>query len=169
MATAAQKIAARQNIRKAQAAWQRMTRRQHSLAQPEGRTRQKPGTTSRGEYYRIVVRPRTEFKTFRIQQIGRSGHTERLAGKRSSGSWDTQAWLISKYDAHMQNRELVIDSPKAKTILKQIRGPIIHKRGDIFEAKPRKNIPEKAKPTAAQRRAQTANIKKAQQARRRRK
>lgn len=168
MATAAQKTAARQNIKQAQAAWRGMTKRQHSLAQPEGRGRQKPGATGRGQYYRIMVRPKEEFITFRIQDVGRKGHTERLAGKRASGSWDTEAWLVNKKDAHVEKNKLVIDNPQTKTILKQVRGPIMHKRGDIFEAKPRRNVPERLKPTPAQLRARRANIKKAQAARRKR-
>jgi len=156
---------AKENIKKAQAVWKGMSRRLRSLAQPEGRERRKPGTVGGGDYFRIIVRPKQEFSTFRVHQVGRTGHTERLAGKRSSGSWDTQAWLINKEDAHVEDDNLVIDSPKVKTVLRQIRGPIVHKRGDVFEAKPRKNVPEKTKPTLAQRRARRENIKKAQAAR----
>jgi hypothetical protein len=38
-------------------------------------------------------------------------------------------------------------------------------KGDMFKAKPRPNVPEREKPTLAQRRARAANIKKAQAAR----
>lgn len=157
---------AKENIKKAQDVWKGMSQRARSLAQLEGRSRQKPGTTGRGDFFRIVVRPKDEFVTFCVQQVGRSGHTERLAGKRSSGSWDTQAWLINKEDAHTEDGRLVIDSPKVKTVMRQIRGPILKKRGDIFEAKPRRNVPEREKPTAAQRCVQIANIRKARTARR---
>src|SRR4051812_19674807 len=58
MATQKQRAAARKNIKKAQAAWQSMSHRQHALAQPEGRKRQKPGTGGGGEFYRITVRPK---------------------------------------------------------------------------------------------------------------
>jgi hypothetical protein len=43
-----------------------------------------------------------------------------------------------------------------------------HVKGDIFEAKDRPNVPEKKKPTEAQRKAWMANIKKAQLANARR-
>lgn len=122
--------------------------------------RAKPGERGRGQFYRVVVRPKAQFSAFRIQQVGRPGHTERLAGKRPGGTWDTQAWLISKQDAHIEKNRLKIDDRKARTVLKQVREPIVHKHGDIFEAKPRPNVPEYAKPTAAQRRARKANIKK---------
>lgn len=167
MATEKQKSTARRNIRKAQEKWQSMTKRQHSLAQPEGRGRKRPGAGG-GKFYRIQVRPKSEFVTFRTQDVGEHGHLERLAGKRSSGSWDTQAWLVSKQDAHVSGNTLVIDDPKARTALKQIPGPIIHIKGDVFKAPPRKNIPEAEKPTPAQHRAQRENIKKAQAARRKR-
>jgi len=44
-------------------------------------------------------------------------------------------------------------------------GPAKHVKADIFKAHPRKNIPERKKPTAAQKRAQRENIHKAQEAR----
>jgi hypothetical protein len=41
---------------------------------------------------------------------------------------------------------------------------VVHVAGDRFKAKPRRDIPEEEKPTPAMRRAQAANIKKAQAA-----
>src|SRR5262245_2940446 len=110
MATEKQREAARRNIRKAQAAWRSMSRSQHSRAQPEGRVRKKPGTSGEGNYYRIAVRDKAEFVTFRTQDVGEPGHVQRVAGKRSSGSWDTLTWLISKDDAHVENGKLVADT-----------------------------------------------------------
>ncbi len=86
-----QKGAAKANIKKAQDKWKAMTPRERALAQPEGRKRAKPGTTGEGDYFRIILRPKNEFTTFRIQDVGEKGHIQRLAGKRSSGSWDTHA------------------------------------------------------------------------------
>src|SRR5437762_322553 len=106
MATTKQKEATRQNIKKAQAKWQSMSSRQHSRSQPEGRSRAKPGTKGSGDYYRIVVRDKSQFTTFRNQDVGEKGGIQRLAGKRSSGSWDTQTWLISKDMAHIEGDEL---------------------------------------------------------------
>jgi hypothetical protein len=142
-----------------------MTKREHSLAQPEGRARRRPGTGGKGRYYRIEVRPTDRFVSYRLHDVGRGGHTKRLAGKRANDSWDTKSWLVLKTDAHVKGRTLVIDNPMAKTALKGIRGPIRLYKSDIFRAKPRRNIPEASKPTAAQRRARAKNIKKAQRAR----
>jgi hypothetical protein len=165
MATRKQTAAAKQNIRKAQKVWKGMTKRQHSLAQPQGRARKKPGTTGKGNFYRIEVRPKSEFVTFRNQDVGKHGGLERLAGKRSSGSWDTVSWLIAKKDARIKNGHLLISDPKVASVLKQLSGRIVHVKGDIFKAHPRKNVPESAKPTPAMRHAQKINIKKAQQVR----
>lgn len=165
MATMKQREAARQNIRKAQAAWQSMSRRQHSRAQPEGRSRKKPGTGGGGDYYHIAVRPKKEFVTFRTQDVGDPGHIQRVAGKRSSGSWDTVKWLIGKEDAHIEGGRLVPDTADARKLLDDLGSRPIHVKGDLFKAKPRPNVPEREKPTPAQRRARSANIKKAQAAR----
>lgn len=164
--TVKQRLAAQRNIKKAQAAWRGMSSRQHSLAQPEGRARLRPGMGGKGRFYRVEVRPKHQFVTFRTQDVGEEGHLERIAGKRSSGRWDTVTWLISKEDAHVNEKdELVIDNRRTRTALKQIRGRIMHKKGDVFTAKPRRNVPEASKPTPAQQRARLRNIKKAQAAR----
>ena len=161
-----QKEAAKENIKKAQQRWQEMTPREHALAQPEGRKRAKPGTKGEGDYFRIVVRPKEEFTTFRYQDVGEKGHILRLAGKRSSGSWDTHAWLISKDDAHLEGATLVTDTDDARKLIDALGTKPKHVKGDVFEAKDRPNVPESKKPTEAQQRARRENIKKAQQARR---
>src|SRR6185437_14787575 len=168
MATRKQSAAARKNIRKAQTTWKGMTKRQRALAQPQGRMRKKPGTTGAGKFYRIGVRPKSAFTSFRIQDVGKKGGLERLAGRRGSGSWATVTWLISKKNAHVTGKgELVIDNKKEKNALaKALRGKITRVKGNVFAAHPARNVPERAKPTPAMKRAQRANIKKAQAARR---
>lgn len=165
MATARQKDAARRNIKKAQSAWRAMSPRQRAQAQPQGRARARPGTRGGGEYHRVEVRPKGDFVTYRYHDVGRPGHALRLAGKRTSGSWDDVAWLISKEDAHVEGERLVADTSAARKILEDI-GPAKHVKGDIFRGHPRKNVPEREKPTPAQRRARRTNILKAQAARR---
>jgi hypothetical protein len=166
MTTEKQRSAARINIHKAQAAWAAMSSRQHAAAQPEGRMRKKPGTGGEGNYYHVEVRRSEDFVTFRTQDVGEPGHIQRVAGKRDSGSWDTVKWLISKDDAHVERAHLVADSSEAKKVLLQLGARPVHLKGDIFEAKPRPNVAEEEKPTPAQTRARSANIKKAQTARR---
>jgi hypothetical protein len=130
--------------------------------------RAKPGARGRGGFFHIQVRPRTEFVSFRIQDVGTRGGVERLAGQRANGSWDTQKWLIGKSEAHIDGDKLVADSVAAEKVLSQLGSLPRHLGGDRFIAKPRRNIPERAKPTPAMRRAQLANIKKAQAAVRKR-
>jgi hypothetical protein len=167
MATAKQKKAARSNIKKAQATWRRMSSRARARAQPQGRARAKPGAKRGGDFYHVEVRPKREFTTFRTQDVGKSGGIERVAGKRSSGSWSTQKWLISKKDAHVESGRLVADSRDAGDVLRRLGAKPKQVRGDRFTAKPRPNVPEKSKPTAAQKRARRGNIAKARSARRR--
>jgi hypothetical protein len=162
MPTKKQTAAAKKNVKKAQNVWRSMTHRQRALAQPQGRARRKPGTTGEGAFYRVEVRPKSAFTSFRTQDVGEKGGLERLAGRRKSGSWDTATWLISKDKAHLDARgQLIIDDKKALSVLEQIDGPIRHVRGDIFKAHPR-NVPEKDKPTLAMKRAQARNLTKAQ-------
>lgn len=165
MATARQRQAAKKNIKKAQARWKSMSSSEHSRAQPEGRERKRPASTGEGNFYHIEVRPKTEFKTFRTQDVGDTGHLERVAGKRESGSWATVKWLVSKEDAHVEDGKLVPDTKDAKDLIKKLGSQPVHMSGDRFKAKDRPNVPEKTKPTPAQQRARRENIKKAQAAR----
>jgi hypothetical protein len=161
MATSRQGTAAKRNVGKAQATWRSMSRAARSRAQPQGRNRRKPGSTGGGEYYHIEVRPKGEFVTFRTHDIGARGHVQRVAGKRRSGSWGDQKWLISKSDAHVEDNRLAADTADVAAVLDKI-GPVRHLDADRFKGRPRRNVPEKDKPTPAQKRAQRANIRKAQ-------
>lgn len=169
MATKKQRTAARKNIKKAQEKWKSMTGRQRAVSQPEGRKRSKPGTKGAGDFYRIEVRPKRQFATYRIQKLGRRGDVERLAGKRPSGSWDTQAWLIRKDAAHIERKKLVPDTKGAREVIERLGSEPKMLKADIFSAKPRPNVPEQAKPTPAQKRARRQNIRKARAARQKRK
>lgn len=135
-------------------------------ATPVKKKRKEPGSTGKGKFYHIELRPKSDFVFFHTQDVGKKGGLERVAGRRKSGSWATVTWLVSKDDAHIEGKTLIIDDKKAKTVLKQIDGKITWKRGDIFKAKPVKNVAEKDKPTVAQKRAWNENIKKAQAVRR---
>ena len=126
--------------------------------------RKKPGSGGQGNYYHVEIRKGDNFETFRTQDVGDAGHLQRVGGKRPSGSWATVKWLISKEDAHVENGKLVGDSREAKDLLKNLGAQPVHVSGDRFKAKDRRDVPEKSKPTAAQTRARSQNIKKAQAA-----
>lgn len=127
--------------------------------------RKKPGSTGRGDYYHIEVRPAGDFVTFQTQDVGKRGHIQRVAGRRSSGYWATVKWLIGKEVAHIQDNKLVPDTKDAKEVIEQLGSNPVHMIGDRFKARPRAEIPESAKPTSVQQRARRKNIKKAQAAR----
>ena len=133
-------------------------------AQSKGKKRAKPGTKGKGDYFRITVRPKEAFVTFRYDDVGEKGHILRLAGKRRGGSWDTQVWLISKKDAHLEGETLVGDTEDARSVLAALGSKPKHGEGDVFVAQDRPNVPESQKPTKAQQTAWRENIKKAQQA-----
>lgn len=127
--------------------------------------RARPGSTGAGAYYHIEVRPKSQFSSFRVQDVGDPGGLERIAGHRRSGSWATQAWLIEKDKAHIVDGKLVADDEDAKRLLASLGSTPVHVKGDIFKAKDRRNVPERSKPTDAQLKAWSANIRKAQAAR----
>jgi|ETNmetMinimDraft_2_1059921.scaffolds.fasta_scaffold08597_1 hypothetical protein len=164
-----QKRASKRNIKQAQKKWESMSSRQHALAQPQGRARKKPGTGGTGKFYRIVVRPKEDFLTFRNHDVGKKGHIQRLAGKRKSGSWATQAWLIAKTDVEVRGGKLIGKTKHTKELISKLRRKPKNVKGDIFEAGPIKNIPEKSKPTPSMKKAQKKNILKAIAARWKRK
>lgn len=128
--------------------------------------RAKPGSSGQGNYYHIELRDGGDFETFRTQDVGDPGHLQRVAGKRSAGSWSTVKWLVSKEDAHVEDGKLVGDTQEAKDLIRKLRSRPVQIRGDRFQAKPRRNVPERSKPTAAGTRARKQNVKKAQRAQR---
>jgi hypothetical protein len=132
------------------------------------KARAKPGARGSGGFFHIQVRPKREFVSFRNQDVGARGGIERVAGRRANGSWDTQKWLIGKSDAHRVGKRLAPDTAAARKVLGQLGSLPRHLGGDRFIAKPRRKIPAAEKPTPAMRRAQAANIKKAQAAVRKR-
>src|SRR6266508_2472055 len=135
------------------------------VSKSQTRTRKKPGSGGQGDYYHIEVREGDDFETYRTQDVGEAGHLQRVAGKRSSGSWATVKWLISKEDAHVEDGKLVGDTKDAKDLIKKLGSQPVQVSGERVKAKDRRNVPEKSKPTTAQTHARRQNIKKAQAAR----
>jgi hypothetical protein len=131
----------------------------------QGSKRQKPGSGGSGKYYHVELRDGSDFETFRTQDVGDPGHLQRVGGKRAGGGWSTVKWLVSKEDAHVEDGKLVGDTQEAKDLIKKLRSRPVQIRGDRFQSKPRRNVPERSKPTAAQQAARRKNIKKAQSAR----
>ena len=135
---------------------------------PSTRNRVKPGSGGGGRFFHIELRPSNQFAAFRVQDVGGLDGVERVAGLRASGSWDTVKWLVDKTHAHVEDGHLIADSAEAKKLFKSLGSEPVYVAGDRFRAKPRRDIPESGKPTPAMRKAQAANIKKAQTAVRKR-
>jgi hypothetical protein len=128
------------------------------------RKRAKPGSRGGGRFFHIELRPSAQFIAFRVQDVGAPGGVERVAGRRASGSWDTAKWMVEKSHAHIEGGRLVPNSEEAKKLFAGLGSPPVQIEGDRFRAEARRDIPESEKPTPAMRRAQRANIKKAQSA-----
>jgi hypothetical protein len=62
----------------------------------------------------------------------------------------------------------VADTKDARKVLNSLGAEPRHLRGDRFTAKDRPNVPERTKPTPAQKTARRRNIRKAQAARNKR-
>ena len=123
-----------------------LEKQNNKKAQKKRETRKAPGSSGRGDYYHVEVRPGEEFVTFQTQDVGRRGHIQRVAGKRSSGYWTTVKWLIGKEDAHVQNEKLVPDTKAAKDVIKQLGSEPVRLIGDRFRARPKPNASETIKP-----------------------
>jgi hypothetical protein len=140
---------------------QRTTANSQRNKQTTGRrpTRRKPGSTGAGEYYHIEVLPRTDFVTFRTQEVGRRGHIQRVAGQRPSGYWSTVKWMIDKNEAHVQDNKLVADTPAAKEVIEQLGSEPVRMLGDLFKARPRPNFQGNVKSTPTRTKPRTENVK----------
>lgn len=81
------------------------------------------------KYLRIRVKHPRQFTKIRTDDIGRKGHSMRLAGvNRKTGKWETQAWLVSKKDIKNRDiRALMLLNSIAKDLPKDKRGQILRK------------------------------------------
>jgi len=134
-----------------------------TATKPAPHRRARPGAKGSGRFFHIELRPRQQFVAFRVQSFGKAG-IERVAGRHANGSWDTATWLVDKRRAHVENGRLVGDSDAVRRMPARLGSTPVRVRGDRFRARPRRKIPASEKPTPAMRRAQLANIKKAQAA-----
>jgi hypothetical protein len=90
--------------------------------------------TGSSDCYRIIVRPKEQFASFKTQAIGNPGSSlQRLAGRRrNSGTWATQAWLVNKSSAHIEGKTLVADSKDVRDLIRQLGSKPQLEYGDIF-------------------------------------
>jgi hypothetical protein len=124
----------------------RKARSHHTERKPvRASTRRKRAQSSErrgGRVFRITVRRRSEFVTLRAHDVGRAGGIERIAGRTAAGRWHTQAYLISKDRAHIEDGRLVPDSPDAAKVLNKLGFSPRHLRGDRFAAADSPKVPK---------------------------
>lgn len=120
----------------------RTDKQNHKKTQVKDPARGKPGSSGKGDYYHVEVRPGEKFVSFRTQEVGRRGQIQRVTGQRFSGYWTTVKWLIGKEEAHVQDAKLVPDTKAAKEVIQQLGSQPVHWIGDRFRAKPDPNAPE---------------------------
>jgi hypothetical protein len=133
----------------------------HAITQPEDKKEGKISKKNKSNYFRIIVRPKDEFSSFRYQDVGEPGHIQRLTGRRQDGSWDTQAWLISKQDAHVEDDRLITDTKEARELVKQLEADLKYVRENVFEAKSFRNVPQKVGTRAKKHDVRRENIRDA--------
>ena len=107
-----------------------------------------------------------EFKT--LPHPGRRRNTAASSASpvaARAAHWDTQKWLIGKRHAHIEHGRLVADTDDARQVIDAARLRAAPHRGRPLPGQAAPNVPEKDKPTPAQKRARRENIKKAQAAR----
>jgi hypothetical protein len=63
------------------------------------------------DYYRIKVRPKNQFSTFRIEHLTENDSIQ-ITGRLADGSWGTQQWLINKGDVRLEDGRLVADDDR---------------------------------------------------------
>src|SRR6266567_162924 len=73
----------KQNVKKTQVSWRSKLAQTHARSQPEGKERAKPGSTEKGEYYHVEIRPREEFTRFRTYVNEKTG-IQRVAGRHKT-------------------------------------------------------------------------------------
>lgn len=121
------------------------TRKSPSTAKngaPSDRRRRKPGATGQGDYYHVEVKARAQFSAFRTQDVGEKGGLQRVSGKKPDGRWETQAWLIAKLMAHVdETGQLIADHADAREVLDQLNGPARRLQGDRFRARRERKPP----------------------------
>ena len=135
-------------------------KKSNKKSQSKRQSRKAPGSSGKGDYYHVEILPGEEFVTFQTQDVGRRGHIQRVAGKRSSGYWTTVKWLIGKEDAHVQDEKLVPDTKAAKDVIKQLGSDPVRLVGDRFKARPKPHVSETIKPTFSEGRPRQEAVRK---------
>jgi hypothetical protein len=99
----------------------------------ERRTQNIDKRFSEGSYYRIIVRPREDFKSFKSETPTINNTIQQINGKNAEGQWSTQSWLIHKDGAHIDSGKLVPDNKAVRRLLQVLDGHVVHIKDDVFQ------------------------------------
>lgn len=90
---------------------------------------------SPGRYYHVELVPYADKGPCRTHDIGRAGHTKRIACQKD-GVWYTQKLLLDKSDFDVRSGRLVPVSATAKRWwprMVDVHGQPVHLKGDIWK------------------------------------
>jgi len=87
----------------------------------------------KGTYFRINVRPRNQFVEFNSEYVDKDNGIQQIVGKKPTGEWLTQSWIIDKSAAHVKSGALIADTKSVSKLLMVLDGSIKHIEGDVFE------------------------------------
>jgi hypothetical protein len=121
-------------VKQAQKIWRNMTSDQHNTT-PEGQGRTSQSEhESAGSFFRITVRPKEQYVSFRNYNVDGSSGLIRVAGRKRSGTWDTHAWLLSKDSAHQEDDYLLAETEEARNLFSGFSDYPTRVAGDEYEA-----------------------------------
>ncbi len=86
-----------------------------------------------GEYFRIIIRPSSDFIKLRMEASADADVIQQINGKRADGRWNTQSWLIHKSAAHLEADKLVADNQHAKKLLQALDHKMVLIEKDTFK------------------------------------
>lgn len=86
-----------------------------------------------GEYFRIIVRPRKKFLTFKSEPISSDGMLQQIHGQLPDKRWSTYAWLVNKQGAKAQEKTLVATTTSVTHLFRALNKKIIHVKDDTYK------------------------------------
>lgn len=104
-----------------------------TTVKPERRTKNLENRFEEGTYYRIIMRPRSNFVSVRSETPTGLNKIQQINGKAPNGQWSTQSWLVRKDGARIENEVLIGDTKAIRSLLKALNGIVQRTKGDEFK------------------------------------
>lgn len=100
----------------------------------ERRTKKIP-RFEKGQYYRIVVRPRDSFTAFKSEPMSDDGMLQQIHGRLPNKKWTTHAWLVDQKGANKKGSTLVGTTASVTHLFRVLNKKITHVEDDIYKLK----------------------------------